>query len=102
MYRFGMLIESISSVSPVLCGSSSNTAVLMSPETAVARPWKELFREPYFKANLALVAVDEAHCIQEWSVFIMDMRACTLSLLYFVLLYLEELPSAQPLLRLGI
>ncbi len=28
----------------------------------------ELFQEPYFKANLALVAVDEAHCIQEWLV----------------------------------
>lgn len=42
----------------------------MSPETAVSRPWRGLFGEPHFKSNLIMVAVDEAHCIYEWLVFL--------------------------------
>ena len=40
--------------------------VFMSPETAISRPWRGLFGESHFKANLIMVAVDEAHCIYEW------------------------------------
>ena len=36
----------------------------MSPETAVTNPWRTVFTS----ANLALVAIDEAHCIAEWLV----------------------------------
>ena len=39
--------------------------VFMSPETAISRPLRGLFGEPHFKANLIMVAVDEAHCIYE-------------------------------------
>jgi superfamily II DNA helicase RecQ len=35
----------------------------MSPETAVKPPWRNIFQTPHFKKVLALVAVDEAHCI---------------------------------------
>lgn len=38
--------------------------VFMSPETAITTPWRNLFRE----GKIALVAIDEAHCISEWLV----------------------------------
>ena len=38
----------------------------MSPEMAVQSHWRNIFQILYFKRNLALVAVDEAHCIHEW------------------------------------
>ena len=38
----------------------------MSPESAISLPWRNIFRSPYFEENLALVAIDEAHCIPEW------------------------------------
>ena len=41
-------------------------SVFMSPETAVCPPWRGIFQSPYFKQHLALVVVDEAHCIPEW------------------------------------
>ena len=37
----------------------------MSPETAIADPWRKLLKE----AKVALVAIDEAHCISEWLVY---------------------------------
>ena len=42
--------------------------VFMSPEAATTRPWRAIFGEAYFKTNLSLLAIDEAHCITEWSV----------------------------------
>ena len=39
----------------------------MSPETAVAAEWRRVFTNAYVKLKLALIAVDEAHCITEWS-----------------------------------
>lgn len=42
--------------------------VFMSPESAVNPPWRALFTADYVKRNLALVAIDEAHCIVDWSV----------------------------------
>lgn len=51
----------------------SNTSVLMSPEVAVQRPWREVFREPYFRANLVLVAIDERHTTRDYR-----MLYCTL------------------------
>ena len=38
----------------------------MSPEVAVTLPWRDVFLSPQFKERLALIAVDEAHCIVEW------------------------------------
>ena len=40
----------------------------MSPETAVMAPWRTLFSNLEFKKKLAIIAVDEAHCIVEWLV----------------------------------
>ena len=34
----------------------------MSPESAVSLPWRGIFRSLFFEKNLAVVAVDEAHC----------------------------------------
>ena len=42
--------------------------VFISPEAATTRPWRKVFAETYFKSNLILLAVDEAHCITEWLV----------------------------------
>jgi len=40
----------------------------MSPESAVSPPWRELFKSSHagFGKELAVVAIDEAHCIPEW------------------------------------
>ena len=40
-------------------------SVFMSPETAITKPWRKLFKE----GKIAIVAIDEAHCISEWLVF---------------------------------
>lgn len=39
----------------------------MSPETAVSNPWRGFFSSELAN-KLALVAVDEAHCVHEWLV----------------------------------
>ena len=43
-----------------------NILVFMSPEVAVRSPWRKIYLTLFFKKHLALVAVDEAHCIPEW------------------------------------
>ena len=40
----------------------------MAPETAVSPPWRDVFATTLFQRNLALVAIDEAHCISDWLV----------------------------------
>lgn len=45
---------------------TSYILVFVSPEVAVRSPWRNIFNTPLFKKHLALVAVDEAHCIPEW------------------------------------
>ena len=40
----------------------------MSPEGATTSPWKQLYKEKFFNQHLVLIAIDEAHCIHEWSV----------------------------------
>lgn len=40
--------------------------VFMSPETAVNKPWRELFARRHFQSRVVVVAIDEAHCITEW------------------------------------
>ena len=40
-------------------------SVFMSPETAITKPWRKLFKE----GKIAIIAIDEAHCISEWLVF---------------------------------
>ena len=39
-------------------------AVFISPETVQSKEWRQLFTE--LKGKVAVVAVDEAHCISEW------------------------------------
>ena len=41
-------------------------AVFVSPEIIVRPPWRNIFQTTFFKKNLVMVAVDEAHCIPEW------------------------------------
>ena len=43
-------------------------AVFMSPECAIKPPWRLIYTTPYGKNNIVLVAVDEAHCIEDWLV----------------------------------
>lgn len=43
--------------------------VFMSPECAIKPPWCKIYTTPYGKKNIVLVAVDEAHCIEDWSVY---------------------------------
>lgn len=40
--------------------------VFMSPEHAVTPPWRGIFGSPFFRRHLAVIAVDEAHCISDW------------------------------------
>lgn len=43
--------------------------VFMSPDNALTLPWRDLFKKSPFKDKLCLVAIDEAHCIEEWYVY---------------------------------
>ena len=38
----------------------------MAPETAICLRWRAAFSTPVLKERLAMVAVDETHCISEW------------------------------------
>ena len=40
----------------------------MSPETVQLRAWREVLSGRVMKERLVCVAIDEAHCIAEWSV----------------------------------
>ena len=42
--------------------------VFMSPEAATTSPCREVFTADYVKKHLALVAIDEAHCVLDWLV----------------------------------
>ena len=48
----------------------------MSPETATTHPWCKMFSNNYVKKHLVLIAVDEAHCISDWSVKGQFLVAC--------------------------
>ena len=41
-------------------------SVFVSPETVQSAEWKALISDPIIKKKVAMVAVDEAHCISEW------------------------------------
>ena len=38
----------------------------MAPETALDPRWVDVFSTLSFREDLALIAIDEAHCICEW------------------------------------
>ena len=45
--------------------------IYMSPESVLTVPtWREMFRNRHFKENLICLAVDEAHLIEKWCVFV--------------------------------
>ena len=66
-YRFGELMTMSAMVCIILMYVNC-TVVFMSPENATSKPWCTIFEDKYVKKNLILVAVDEAHCISDWSV----------------------------------
>ena len=47
----------------------------MSPEVVVNPPWRSVLRASTFSSRLAVVAVDEAHCIPEWLVCMTESRS---------------------------
>ena len=49
-----------------LCLFTEFLTVFLSPEKAVSQPWRGIFSSDL---QLALVAIDEAHCVYEWLVF---------------------------------
>ena len=44
--------------------------VFMSPETIVLPEWRRLLAEPALQHKVCMVAIDEAHCIHEWLVYV--------------------------------
>ena len=45
-----------------------NTVVFLSPELLQLLEWKKVMSSKVFSEKLAIVAIDEAHCIAEWLV----------------------------------
>ncbi len=42
--------------------------VFMAPETAMQPQWRAVVSKEPFQHQLAMVAIDEAHCVVEWLV----------------------------------
>src|SRR5579871_3142426 len=45
------------------------THILMGPEQLLCPKFRDILRNPEFRAKLGLFAVDEAHCVLLWSAF---------------------------------
>ncbi len=58
--------------SPLLTNSMHYAiSVFMSPETATSDPWRKLLHR---QGNIAVVAIDEAHCISErWVTYTVEI-----------------------------
>ena len=53
--------------------------VYMSPESLLCvLQWREMFRNKVYEKNLIAIAVDEAHCVEQWLVTLMLLRKCTI------------------------
>ena len=49
----------------------------MSPESLLCvLQWREMFRNKVYEKNLIAIAVDEAHCVEQWLVTLMLLRKC--------------------------
>ena len=68
-YRFGQFIFPCFSWPWV--ESTVVPTVFISPETSLSAEWKTVFLA--VKGKVALVAVDEAHCIPEWLILLLSM-----------------------------
>ena len=71
----GMTAEFVSvQCSPAIAGRIAEgkvQLVYMSPETVLSCPaWREIFRNINFQENLVCLAVDKAHLIEKWFVYI--------------------------------
>ncbi len=51
----------------------------MSPESATADPWRKILHK---QNNIAMVAVDEAHCISEW--WVTDLAYISTQLVVYI------------------
>lgn len=68
-YRFGGSMRKILFNFVVRrCIHYNNDTVFMSPETVQLKAWRDVFSCTLVKERLVCVAIDEAHCIAEWSV----------------------------------
>ena len=64
----------------------------MSPETAISPHWRALFTA---KKQLALVAIDEAHCIVDWLVLRIMVSTAKCQLLSVIGVMLLEQPTVN-------
>ena len=56
----------------------------MSPEWAISSSCHTLFSKPHIKKNLALVAIDEVHCVLDWLlIFLMYNIAIIIEMFFY-------------------
>ena len=56
--------------------SGSVQLVYFSPEALISIPfWRELFKAPYYRNNIICLAIDEAHLVEKWYVFVIYLDA---------------------------
>jgi hypothetical protein len=66
LYRFGSLKIGINN--NIVDGITFGALVFVSPELIQLSEWRDALSGSIMKSKLAMVAIDEAHCISEWLV----------------------------------